>query len=98
MFQTVRNREAILTMNFAWQGKYTEAMLELNREELPRRIDAAEEAIYQRLEELEHAPKTFAEELWALSDALRGLRVLAKTECQAGRSPEAGRPQRQEAS
>jgi thymidylate synthase ThyX len=82
-----------VTINFAWQGKYAEALLELNREELPRRIEAAEKAIYQRLEELKHAAATSAEELWAINDALRGLRVLAKTECPPQRSPEAGGPQ-----
>jgi len=65
----------------AWQEKYKEAMLELNREELPGRIEAAEKAIYQRLEELKDAGASSAEELRAMNDALRGLRVLSKTEC-----------------
>jgi hypothetical protein len=70
-----------MTANFTWQEKYTEALLELNREELPRRIDAAEKAIYQRIEELKQAAANSAEELWAINDALRGLRVLVQTEC-----------------
>jgi hypothetical protein len=83
-----------VTTNFVWREKYTEAMLELNHEELPHRIDAAEKAIYQRLEEVKQAPNTDAEEMWALSDALRGLRVLANAECQAGRLAETDKPQR----
>jgi hypothetical protein len=70
-----------MTMKFAWQEKYTEALLELNREELPQRIKAAEKAIYQRIEELKNSAACSAEELWALNDALRGLRVLVQTEC-----------------
>jgi hypothetical protein len=72
----------------AWQEKYAEAMLELNREELPGRIEAAEKAIYQRLEELKNAGASSAEELWAMNDALRALRALAKTECTPARSKE----------
>ena len=70
-----------MTLKFAWQEKYAAAMLELSREELPQRIDAAEKAIYQRVEELKDAGAGFAEELWAINDALRALRALAKTEC-----------------
>jgi hypothetical protein len=79
-----------VTLNFDWQRQYNEAMLELNRQELPQRIDAAETAIYERLEQLKQAPAASAEELWALSDALRGLRVLAKAECSPQHSPAAG--------
>jgi len=82
-----------VTTNFGWQEKYTEALLELKREELPGRIEAAEKAICQRLEELKHAAAASVEdELWAINDALRGLRVLAKTECPPQRSAEAGLP------
>jgi hypothetical protein len=70
-----------VTLNFGWQKEYTEALLELNRKELPWRIEAAEKIIYQRLEELKNAGAASTEELWAINDALRGLRVLAKTEC-----------------
>jgi len=72
----------------AWQEKYAEAMLELNREELPGRIEAAEKAIYQRLEELKNAGASSAEELWVMNDALRALRALAKTECPPAHSKE----------
>jgi thymidylate synthase ThyX len=82
-----------VTIRFPWREKYAEAMLELNREELPRRIDAAEKAIYQRVEELKGASATSAEELWAINDALRGLRLLAKTECPPQHSPDSRGPQ-----
>jgi len=83
--------------NFLWQDKYTEAMLELNPEALTVKIAAAEEAIRRRIEELEHNHENSGEELWALNDARRGLRVLVQTERQAANSPELDRRQRQEA-
>ena len=78
--------------NLLWHEKYTEAMLELNPEELPARIVAAEKAIRQRIEELERSNENFSEELWALNDALRGLRVLVQAEC---RSPQPPKPDKQ---
>jgi hypothetical protein len=81
MFHTEGKRGNGMTMKFAWQEKYTEALLELDRSELPRRIDTAEKAIYQRVEELKQADASSAEELWAINDALRGLRALARSEC-----------------
>ena len=87
-----------MTINFAWQEKYTEALLELNPEELRRRIGAAEKAIYERVEELKSAAAVSTEELWAINDALRGLRVLAKTECPTRRSADPGTAQGQVAS
>ena len=87
-----------MTINFAWQEKYTEALLELNPEELPRRIGAAEKAIHERVEELKSSAAVSTEELWAINDALRGLRVLAKTECPTPRSPDPGTAQGQVAS
>jgi len=83
--------------NLLWREKYTEAMLELNPEELPVKIAAAKEAIRQRIEELERNNENSGEELWALNDALRGLRVLVQAECQATNSPKLNRRQRQEA-
>jgi len=84
--------------NLLWREKHTEAMLELNPEELPARIVAAEKAIRQRIEELESHNKKSEEELWALNDALRGLRVLAQAECQASHAQKPDKPQPQEAS
>jgi hypothetical protein len=77
--------------NLLWREKYTEAMLELNPEELPSKILAAEKAIRQRIEELERSNENSEEELWALNDALRGLRVLAQAEC---RSPGPRKPEK----
>jgi len=79
--------------NFLWQDKYTEAMLELNPEALTVKIAAAEEAILQRIEELERDNENSGEELWALNDARRGLRVLVQAECQATTSPKLDRRQ-----
>lgn len=47
-----------------WSKEYTEAMLELNPEELPARIAAAEKAIQLRIEELMHGNENSQEELW----------------------------------
>jgi hypothetical protein len=85
-----------VTIKFVWQEKYTEALLELNREELPRRITVAEEAIYQRIEELRHSGMSSTEERCAIDDALRGLRVLARSESQPRRPPNASGPQNNE--
>jgi|HubBroStandDraft_5_1064220.scaffolds.fasta_scaffold16693_4 hypothetical protein len=80
-------------MNFTWQEKYTTALLELDHDELPRRIEVAEKAIYQRIEELKRAGASSGEELWAINDALRGLRAVAKHECQARHLSEVKVPQ-----
>jgi hypothetical protein len=90
--------EALHVTNLMWREKYTEAMLELNPEELPARIAAAEKAIQQRIEELEGSNEDTEEELWALNDAVRGLRVLAQAECRAPQSRKPDKRHRQEAS
>ena len=82
-----------MPMNYAWQEKYAEALLELNREQLGQRIEAAEKAIYQRIEELKRSGADSADELWAINDALRGLQVLARSECASQRPPKAGASQ-----
>jgi hypothetical protein len=82
----------------AWQERYREALMELSPEELSRRIDAAEKAIHQRIEELRGAAAVSPEEQQAIDDALRGLRVLAKTECRVQRQPESGPAQDEVAS
>ena len=70
-----------MTMNGTWQEQYQAALLELRPEELPQRIDNAQKAIQQRIAELRRNDSGFGEESQALDDALRGLRVLASTEC-----------------
>ena len=96
MFQLVRKRGTPNVTNLLWQDKYTEAMLELNPEELPAKSAVAEEAVNQRIEEIKLSNEGSEEEQWALGDALRGLRLLAQAECQA-RSPKLDRRQWQEA-
>jgi hypothetical protein len=71
-----------VTLNFAWQEIYRKALIELSREELPRRIQDAENAIHQRIEELRRTGECSSEEQQAIADALRMLRVLAQSECQ----------------
>jgi hypothetical protein len=87
-----------MTMNVAWQELYRAAVLELCPEELQRRIDDAEKAIQQRMAELRGNDCGSGEERQALDDALRGLRVLASTECKALRSPLSGLARSEEAS
>jgi hypothetical protein len=69
------------------------ALLEVQPEELGRRIEAAEEAIYQRIEELNQTGAQSVEEQQAIADALRALRFLARTECQHRLFVETGMPQ-----
>jgi inhibitor of KinA sporulation pathway (predicted exonuclease) len=68
-------------MKSAWLEKYQEALLELEPEKLARRIEIAERAIRERVEELGTLGVACGEEHHALDDALRALRVLAKTQC-----------------
>jgi hypothetical protein len=70
-----------VTTNPAWRQLYNTALLELRPEELRPQIDAAITAIQQRVEELRLNDSNSTEELRALDDALRGLHVLARTEC-----------------
>ena len=71
-----------MTAQVGWREFYQAALLELRPEELRRRNDA-ERAIRQRIVELRHADSSPEEESRALDDALRGLQVLASTECKS---------------
>ncbi len=82
-----------MTMRLWWQETYRAALLEVQPEELGRRIEAAEKAIYQRSEELKQIGPQSVEEQQAIADALRALQVLARTECQPRLSVETGMPQ-----
>jgi len=73
----------IMAVNAAWQELYQAALLTLCPEELRQRIDEAEESIRQRIAELRRNDSCSGEEWQALDDALRGLRVLASTECKS---------------
>lgn len=70
-----------MTAHFTWRELYQAALLELRLEELRPRIHAAVAAIQQRVEELRLSDSDSTEELRALDDALRGLRLLERTEC-----------------
>jgi hypothetical protein len=76
--------------NGNWRDLYRAAMLELRPEQLQHRIDDAEKAIQQRIAELGQDDSNSMEELRALDDALRGLRVLASTECKSAQSTLSG--------
>jgi len=71
-------------MNLSWQELYGAALLEVQPGQLRQRIEDAEKAIYERSEELRQAGSQVNEEQGAMADALRALRVLAQSECQAG--------------
>ena len=96
MFQTERQAKGgkDVTVNFAWQERYAAAMLELKREELPQR----RKLFINESKSYKDAGASSAEELWAINDALRALRALAKTECPPQRSPQTGGPQSEAAS
>ncbi|HXM11315.1 MAG TPA: hypothetical protein VN946_15305 [Terriglobales bacterium] len=66
-----------------WRDLYQAAMLELRPEQLTLRINEAEKSIHQRITELRRDDANSLVELRELEDALRGLRVLASTECVA---------------
>ena len=74
-----------MTMNAAWQDLYKAALLELRPEELRQSIEAANKAIQQRIAELKRSDSRSADEAQAIDDALRGLHVLASTECNCSR-------------
>jgi hypothetical protein len=86
-FRLARRSETTDVTNLLWRERYAEAISELNTEELPAKIDTAEKAIIQRIDELEVSNENSEEERQALNDALRGLRVLAQAECRSPRSP-----------
>jgi hypothetical protein len=72
-----------MTTQLGWRELYRAALLELRPQELRTRIDDAERAIRQRMVELRHVDSSSEEETRALDDALRGLQVLASTECKS---------------
>jgi hypothetical protein len=56
-----------------WQIPAQDVLLETNREELPRKVQEAESAIFERLQQLQH-PNDGREELDALDHALALIR------------------------
>jgi hypothetical protein len=68
--------------NISWKDLYAAAMLELDRANLPNRIESARAAIRQALDELASDRDLGAvEEAQALADALRNLQALQRVEC-----------------
>jgi hypothetical protein len=61
-----------------WQANYQAALIELDPETLLKRVEAAETAIFKRLQDLALSSNNLAERQ-AIEDALASLRVL-KTE------------------
>jgi hypothetical protein len=60
-----------------WQNEYQAALVELDREKLPERVEAAETAIYTRLQQISQRSDHSAERQ-AIEDAVAGLRVLKR--------------------
>jgi hypothetical protein len=58
-----------------WQAYYQAALLELDPEKLPQRVEAAETEIFKRLQDLALSSNNHAERQ-TIEDALAGLRVL----------------------
>jgi hypothetical protein len=85
-----------MTTNPSWRELYRAALLEVEREQLRRRIDQAEKAIYQRSDELNGSASQSGEERREMADAIRALRLLAQTECRS--STGTSKPQREVAS
>jgi hypothetical protein len=84
--------------NYGWQELYRSAVLELQLEDLPQRISAAENAIQRRITELRSDDSGAAEEYIACDDALRMLRFLAVTECKPPNTTAGGTTPKQAAS
>jgi len=62
-----------------WQHEYQAALVELDREKLKERVEAAEAAIYRRLQHLSQKSDDFTERQ-VIDDALHSLRVLKRDE------------------
>jgi hypothetical protein len=60
-----------------WQPQYEAALLEPDAAELPRRVQAAQAAILQRLQDVSDSPGD-ASEKEAMHNALGALRVLSR--------------------
>jgi hypothetical protein len=58
-----------------WQLEYQEALLEPDPKLVPERVAAAESAILRRFKAISNHPE-HKEEIAAISDALKGLRLL----------------------
>jgi hypothetical protein len=71
-----------------WRELYQSAMVEIDPAELQNRIDVANKAMNQRVDELASRDDIEAiEERRQLSQALQGLRTLRRLECQISVDP-----------
>jgi hypothetical protein len=60
-----------------WQNEYQAAVVELDREKLPQRVEAAETSIYKWLQQISQSSDDQAERQ-AIEDAVAGLRILKR--------------------
>ena len=75
---------AKVTTNILWRDLYAAAMLELDRDNLHDRIEAARAGIQRARKELtRNPPPGAAEEIHAMADALRNLDTLQRLELRA---------------
>ena len=65
-----------MTRQYPWEEYYEAAILETDRSRLPALIQAAQQAIYPRIEEFRTDHGGTPEERDAIETALRGVRVL----------------------
>ena len=73
-----------MTTNILWHDLYAAAMLELDRDNLHGRIEAARAAVQRALKELMRNPTpTTAEEIQSMADALHNLETLQWVELRA---------------
>ena len=63
----------------AWQYEYQAALVEVDRQKLKQRVEAAETAIFKRLQQLSQNSDDFVEGQ-VIEDALSSLRVLKRDE------------------
>ena len=62
-----------------WQHEYQAALIEVDRAKLSQRVEAAEAAIFKRLQQLSRSSDDFAERQ-VIQDALHSLRALKRDE------------------
>jgi hypothetical protein len=63
----------------AWQNEYQAALVEVDREKLKERVEAAETAIYKRLQQISLSSDHHTERN-VIEDALNSLRVIKRDE------------------
>jgi hypothetical protein len=78
--------------SYGWQRFYEAAILETNRAELLKRVQAAQAAIEARITQLQSNHQDSSDERQAISDALAGLRLLQQEVVTPRPSPRASEP------